>query len=63
MTTNAYKLELGKLLSRSGSGRLVILPLDLEHIEADGFGEGTAFSDSHNITRLDSNKARRAMRS
>ncbi len=37
--------------------------MDLEDVEADGLGQGTAFTDSDNITGLDTNEGGRAVRS
>ena len=57
-----HKLEFGKLLSRRcRGGRLGTLPLDFKHVETDGFGEGTAFTNNHNISGLDANEARRTV--
>lgn len=53
-------LKLAELLSRLAS---VALALDLQDIEADSLGQGTAFTDSDNITNLDANEGRRAVSS
>lgn len=52
-------LELGELLTSVG----FTLALDLEDVEADGLGQGTAFTDSDDITGLDTNESGRAVSS
>lgn len=45
------------------SGVGFTLALDLEDVEADGLGQGTAFTDSDNVTDLDTNEGGRAVSS
>ena len=52
-------LELGELLTSVG----FTLDLDLEDVKADSLGQGTAFTDSDDITGLDTNESGRAMNS
>lgn len=53
-------LELAELLA---SVALFALALNFEDIETDSLGQGTAFTDSDNVTSLDANEGRRAMSS
>lgn len=52
-------LELGELLS----GVDFTLALNLKDVEANGFGQGAAFTDGDDITSLDTNEGGRAVRS
>ena len=52
-------LELGELFSRV----TFTLTLDLEDIETDSLRQGTTFTNSDNITSLDTNESRGAVRS
>jgi hypothetical protein len=56
MYKSSRHLELGKVL-----GTLDDLLLDLEDVEADSLGQGTALTNSDRVTLLNSNEGRRHM--
>jgi hypothetical protein len=56
-TCTLARLELGEMLASRG----VALLVDLEDVEANGLGKGTALTNSNHIAVLDAHKGRRAM--